>query len=270
MFKMLKTLARASQEANKETEQWRKGFLKRKQGTEKWPCRCSCCRGWRVRLLDPDRGLGSESHHRCQTVVILCKPLLLQPPFSGHTASISIHFCLKWWQREFWAPGEPLFPNPTHRTAYLKHSMTSVHWGHTLKIFHQKIVLNTREQSSKQTTRHTPTQNVFIVRNLLFRYKAWTLPHTKHFCMFTTPATHFRGGWGLYITTLTCGMASKPSTTHIFPWAILILKAGAQMTAAQPWQHLFSGWNKSKAAFKVISLLHPPVPWGCSPSFHDR
>lgn len=28
MFKMLKMLARASQEANKETEQWRKGFLK--------------------------------------------------------------------------------------------------------------------------------------------------------------------------------------------------------------------------------------------------
>lgn len=27
MFKMLKMLARASQEANKETEQWRKGLL---------------------------------------------------------------------------------------------------------------------------------------------------------------------------------------------------------------------------------------------------
>lgn len=77
--------------------------------------------------------------------------------------------------------------------------------------------------------------------------------------MFTTPATHFRGGWGLYITTLTCGMGSKQSTTHIFPWAILILKAGTRMTTAQPWQHLFSGWNKGKSALKVISPL-PTCP----------
>lgn len=42
---MFKMLARASQEANKETEQWRKGFLKEKQRTEKWPSRHSCCRG---------------------------------------------------------------------------------------------------------------------------------------------------------------------------------------------------------------------------------
>lgn len=42
------------------------------------------------------------------------------------------------------------------------------------------------------------------------------------------------------------------------------------MTAAQPWQHLFSGWNKGKSAFKVISLLPPSVPQGCSPSFHDK
>lgn len=28
---------------------------------------------------------------------------------------------------------------PVGWTAYLKHSMTSVHWGHILKIFHQKL-----------------------------------------------------------------------------------------------------------------------------------
>lgn len=52
--------------------------------------------------------------------------------------------------------------------------------------------------------------------------------------MFTTPATHFRAGWGPYITTLTSGMGSKQSTTHIFPWAVLILQAGARMATAQP------------------------------------
>lgn len=196
-------------------------------------------------------------------------PCFCSHAFLGHTTPISIHFCMKWWQRQFWALGEPLLLNPTHRRACPKHSITTVHWGHILRIFHQKLFKKPMDnQASKQTTHHTPTQNVFIVRNLLFLYKDWTLPHAKHFCMFTTPATHFRGGWGLYITTLTRGMGSKQSTTHIFPWAALILKAGTWTTTAQPWQHLFSGWNKGKPAFKVISpfptcpiRLQPFLSW---------
>jgi len=129
-------------------------------------------------------------------------------------------------------------------------------WSFTNNFFRKN-----HEQPSKQTTHHTPIQNVFIIRNLFFLYKAWTLPHIKHFCMFTTPATHLSGGWRLYITTLLCGMSSKKSTTHFFPSAVLIVEAGAWMTIVQSWQHLFSVLNCYTISLPSgsTSLLPPSV-----------
>lgn len=143
--------------------------------------------------------------------------------------------CIPAWgdgERATWAWGEPLMLSLWWQDSLLL-ALSNQHALRTNTYeLSQIISLEKHQQPSKQTTHHTPTQNVFIIRKLLFLYNAWTLPHIKHFCMFTTPATHWRGEWRLYITTLTCGMSSKQSTTHIFPWAVLILKAGAWLSIA--------------------------------------
>lgn len=88
--------------------------------------------------------------------------------------------------------------------------------------------------------------------------------------MFTTSATHLRGGWRLYTTTLACRMSSKQSTTHIFPWAIL--KAQAWVTIVQSWMHLFRVFQllQDKFPFRVYQSPPPSVAQGCSPFFHAK
>lgn len=164
---------------------------------------------------------------------------------------------MKWWQRTL-GTGRALNTDSYQQGSLAFNDQCALR-THTSDLSQITFLEKSHEQPSKQTTHHTPTQNVFIIINLLFLCKAWTLLHTKHFCMFTTPVTHLRGGWWLYITAFTSGRSSKQSTTCSFPWAVLILRTGAWVTIVQSRQHLFSVLNRYRMSLPSgsTSLLAP-------------